>query len=254
MDARQESERDEGNVSNTADDVSGVVFQVRDVKGDATMNISSREPRSRPIALPVRFGQVPLLAAGFQERLVAADVSQALADEHTVVISGLGGVGKTQLAAAHATRVWNAGEADLLVWITAVTRRQLVTNFASLAYDLTGIDDGDPERGARRLLDWLAGTQWRWLVVLDDVQAPSDLDDLWPSHTSTGRIVVTTRRRDAILNGHGRRLVEVSLFTCEESLAYLEGRLSGHRHLLDGAGELVRNLGHLPLAGCFAHG
>ncbi|WP_157985149.1 hypothetical protein [Lentzea terrae] len=51
----------------------------------------------------------------------------------------------------------------------------MVWEYARWAAVVTGADDRDPEAGARRLLDWLAATSARWLIVLDDLQAPQDL-------------------------------------------------------------------------------
>jgi hypothetical protein len=51
----------------------------------------------------------------------------------------------------------------------------VVWEYARWAAVVTGVDDRDPEAGARRLLDWLAATSARWLIVLDDLQAPQDL-------------------------------------------------------------------------------
>lgn len=44
----------------------------------------------------------------------------------------------------------------------------------------------------------------RWLIVLDDVTDPADLNGLWPPASPHGRILVTTRRRDA---AHGRHTI-----------------------------------------------
>ncbi|MGH3375300.1 MAG: tetratricopeptide repeat protein [Actinoallomurus sp.] len=166
----------------------------------------------------------------------------------TCVLSGLGGVGKTQLAVDHAERLWTAGQVDLLVWVDSGSREAIVSGYARLAADLTGVEDRDPEHGAQRLLEWLAGTSARWLVVLDDVQRPGDTRGLWPTATPTGQVLMTTRRRDAALRGHRRRLVEVGVFTEAESRAYVQAALAGPTHLLDGADGLVSELGHLPLA------
>ncbi|WP_439378651.1 FxSxx-COOH system tetratricopeptide repeat protein [Amycolatopsis lexingtonensis] len=189
---------------------------------------------------PYRTGVVPARADGFQDREIPFD--------GTTVLSGLGGVGKTQLAADHAERAWAGREVDLLAWIGAESRDAILTAYAQLAKTLTGIEDPDPAQGARRLLDWLASTPKRWLLVLDDVQHPADLKGLWPPASETGRVVLTTRRRDAALAGDRRRIVDVGQFTTAESRAYLNRKLAGRPHLADDVAGLADDLGHLPLA------
>jgi hypothetical protein len=207
---------------------------------------------------PYRAGVVPQRAGCFQNRAIAQLLTRAVDNgdtailtgdiEHTSVLSGLGGVGKTQLAVDYAEHLWQTGQLDLLVWITAGSRDAIITDYAQLAEDLTGTPDADPEGAARRALSWLATTGIRWLMVLDDVQAPADLRGLWPPTTPTGRVVVTTRRRDHALTGHQRRLIPIGLFTPEESHAYLTEALIDHPHLADGADALAEDLGHLPIA------
>ena len=163
------------------------------------------------------------------------------------VLTGLGGVGKTQLAAGLAERLWQRGALDLLVWISATSRSAVLSGYAQAAADVTGIEDPDQEQGARRFLAWLATTDRRWLVVLDDLADPDDLCGLWPPTSGSGRSVVTTRRRDAALIS-GRRVIDVGVFTPAESLAYLRAKLGGDPDRLDQAAELADDLGHLPLA------
>ncbi|MFI0469160.1 tetratricopeptide repeat protein [Saccharopolyspora sp. 5N102] len=169
----------------------------------------------------------------------------------TQVLSGLGGVGKTQLAAAFAEQCWTHKQVDLLVWISAETREAIVSGYATANAEIgetTNAADRDVEQDARRFLAWLAQTPRRWLIVLDDLQDPGELRDLWPPQTPAGRTLVTTRRRDASLSGHRRQLVEVGLFTPAEAGAYLRAKLADHSYLVEGARELVAALDHLPLA------
>ncbi|MEQ0560987.1 tetratricopeptide repeat protein [Amycolatopsis sp. NEAU-NG30] len=167
---------------------------------------------------------------------------------HTGVVSGLGGVGKTQVALNYAQRLWTAGELDVWVWVTAGSREAIVSSYARLAADLAGVEDVDPEHGAVWLLEWLAASPVRWLVVLDDVQNPADLRGLWPPAAPGGRVVVTTRRRDAALRGHGRCLVEVDVFTAVEAEGYLRAALADRPYLANSVAELAVELGYLPLA------
>ncbi|MFJ5989415.1 tetratricopeptide repeat protein [Lentzea sp. NPDC092896] len=228
---------DKGSVHNSVTgDVYGPLVQVGYVTGD--INLHTHTTLRRPAELPLRIGVVPQRAAAFQQR--------ALSWNAVTVLSGMGGVGKTQLAADHAATEWSAGRISLLMWVTAGSREAVVSAYAEAAAELTGRDEPDLERGARRLLEWLASTGESWLVVLDDLQDPDDLVDLWPP--DNGRTLVTTRRRDAALRGDRRAVVEVETFSEAEGLGYLCEVLAGQPALLDGAAEVVRELGCLPLA------
>jgi len=123
----------------------------------------------------------------------------------------------------------------------------IVSGYAQAATEL-GVAVGQGEPAAGRFLTWLAGTDRRWLVVLDDLSDPADVRGLWPPHRSSGRVLVTTRRRDAALSTGGRRLVEVGLFTPAEAAAYLAAKLGGDPARLIDADGLAADLGHLPIA------
>lgn len=220
--------------------------------GFAAASVRREGAERRVVEWPYRHGVVPPQAAAFQDRAASGGLAQALRASGTTVpacvLSGLGGVGKTQLTADYAETVWAAGDVDLLVWITATSRDAILSAYTRLAADLTGVDEPDPEHGAQRLLSWLVSASKRWLIVLDDVQSPGDLRGVWPPTTSQGRVVVTTRRRDAALRGRHRRLIEVGVFSDTEATAYLSAVLADRRDLLDGAAGLARELGCLPLA------
>ncbi|MFF4813272.1 tetratricopeptide repeat protein [Kitasatospora sp. NPDC001309] len=170
------------------------------------------------------------------------------------VVVGLGGVGKSQLAAHYARALWQAADLDVLVWVTATTATAVVDAYARAAEELLGSSAPDePERAAAAFLAWLepkaAQQQCRWLVVLDDVVDPAGMTGLWPPASPTGRTLVTTRRQDPALTA-GRALVTVGVYTPDESRTYLADMLAGHGlteapEALDG---LAQDLGHLPLA------
>jgi hypothetical protein len=200
----------------------------------------------------VRVGSVPMLADQFQDRQISLSVELAVAHGRTALLtqllSGLGGVGKTQVAAEYATRMWGDHRFTLAMWVVATSREAIQAAYADAAVQLVGADPHDPARAADKLLAWLATTGQRWLIVLDDLQRPEDLRQLWPPTTATGQVVVTTRRRDPSLGRGDRRLIDVGVFTEPEALAYLQAKLERHRHLFGGAAELAAELGYLPLA------
>ena len=211
------------------------------------------------VAWPLRIGAVPALAPAFQPRPgVRERIDQARTRAAAVVLaqmrSGGGGVGKSQLATAYAHQALRDG-VDLLVWLDATSVDTLVTGYAAAAVQVRapGVQGVDPAEDARRLLDWLASTDRSWLVVLDDITDPAMLARWWPpaSRTGTGRVLATTRSRDAALAGAGRAVVEVDAYSAAESRAYLTERLTraGAGDLLDTAVDaLAIELGQLPLA------
>ncbi|MFI9381298.1 tetratricopeptide repeat protein, partial [Kutzneria sp. NPDC052558] len=216
---------------------------------------------------PVRVGVPPRPADRYQHRDAEQELSRVLASGETavlvgaeqvrgVVLSGLGGVGKSQLAANHAWHAWSDTSADLVVWINAASRDGILTSYVDTARHVLRGDDPSigqrpPEDVARALLTWLASTKRRWLIVLDDLQDPVDLHGLWPPPTSAGHIVVTTRRRDAALGRGDRHVIEVGVFTEAVSLAYLTAKLPAHSATAADQEQLkalATDLGYLPLA------
>jgi tetratricopeptide (TPR) repeat protein len=140
-------------------------------------------------------------------------------------LSASGGTGKTQLAAALAHQLWDSRAVDLLTWVKASSRNAILTGYALTLAELGAADPGDDLlAAAQRFLAWLSGTERRWLVVLDDLADPADLEGLWPTGTD-GRVVVTARR-DGSLAAPNRRIAPVPAFSTREALAYLSARLA----------------------------
>ncbi|MDH6131455.1 hypothetical protein P3T37_000824 [Kitasatospora sp. MAA4] len=180
------------------------------VSGNLTVH--QRAPRE-PAEWPHQVGAVPARAHSFQHRAEAQRLRAAVRDGGTAVLcqvlTGMGGVGKTQLAADYAHAAWQSADVDVLVWVTAGSRSAVVTGYAQAGVELCRADPDDAERAAVSFLSWLqpkaptaptalkalkAGERpCRWLVVLDDVADPADLRGLWPPAGPNGRTLVTTR-------------------------------------------------------------
>jgi tetratricopeptide (TPR) repeat protein len=211
-----------------------------------------------PVEWPVVIGGLPLQASASQPR---TELRRELEPPGgpgprpaARVLVGEGGVGKTQLAAAHAHAALAAG-VDLVLWVSAGDAGQIVAAYgeAALRVRAPGAAGQDPHADARAFLDWLTATSRRWLVILDDITDAEAVSAWWPgSPRGTGQVLATTRLRDEPrLTGQGRIVVRVGLFTPAEAAAYLSDRLAhdGKAHLLDDTAEaLVHALGHLPLA------
>ncbi|WTH65027.1 tetratricopeptide repeat protein [Streptomyces sp. NBC_01546] len=207
---------------------------------------------------PLEVGSVPALASAFQPRSalrerVDAARSSGNAAVLTQVLSGGGGVGKSQLAASYAAEALGDGT-DLVLWVPATEVQQVIALYAQAAVQVAapGAVGINPEDDARAFMAWLATTPRRWLVVLDGIADPSGMDGWWPASRSDGGwVLATTRLQDARITGGGRRRVNVDVYTAAEALAYLQVRLADDDagHLLDtAAGDLAEALGYLPLA------
>ncbi|WP_351234951.1 FxSxx-COOH system tetratricopeptide repeat protein [Streptomyces sp. NPDC002133] len=230
---------------------------IHQVSAEQLTMVQQHGPRE-PATWPHQVGVIPSRAQFFQHRAEVERLRSAIEGGGTAVLgqvlTGMGGVGKTQLAADYARTAWDDDTVDVLVWITASARSPVVTGYAQAGVELSRADPNDPQQAAQAFLAWLTpkagAVSCRWLIVLDDVADPDDLVGLWPPPSPYGRTLVTTRRRDAALTGDGRHLVELGLFSEAEAVAYLTESLANHgRHEpADQLTALASDLGYLPLA------
>jgi hypothetical protein len=154
--------------------------------------------------------------------------------------------GKTQLAAAFAESLWQSGGIDLLVWIEATSRASVLSGYAAVTAAVTGRDQASScESVAAQFLSWLGETKRSWLVVLDDLGGPANLDDLWPAGPA-GRVLVISA--DAAAVPSGMPVVPVGPFSLREAINYLNGRLQADPDKRPGAVELAQDLDLEPVA------
>lgn len=134
------------------------------------------------------------LFTGRDDQLKALEAQLRAADgmARRVVVTGLGGGGKTQLAVEYAYR--HTGDYDLVWWVRAATPGSLLGDYAALAAKLELNEDANQDVTAaavRAKLERQAG----WLLVFDNADAPTRLERLLPQGGG-GQVLVTSRRGD----------------------------------------------------------
>jgi tetratricopeptide (TPR) repeat protein len=214
-------------------------FQV----GDHNVQINFLFSGKQPIG-PVVAGSVPHAPPAFQPREDLMTTLREAGPGVSVVraVTGMRGVGKTQLAAAYARERINAGW-RLVAWVNAEDTTGILNGLAVVADRLDISRPGTPlEAIGGEVRNRLEADGERCLIVYDNVIDPDAVRPYVPS-AGKSQVVVTSAQASALILG---RPTQVSVFTEQESLDFLTERT----HLIDieGAMTLAREVGHLPLA------
>ncbi|HUY52617.1 MAG TPA: tetratricopeptide repeat protein [Streptosporangiaceae bacterium] len=199
----------------------------------------------RPTAVgPLVVGDVPQEPSAFQPRedLLAGLRSAGAGVPVVRAVTGMRGVGKTQLAAAYARGCIAAGW-RLVAWVNA---EELAGALACLEVVADQLGIAEPtdsaEAAGQRVRGWLEADGERCLLVFDNVTDP---DSLRPYIPVAGRSQVVLTGVSRLLDVMGRP-VAVDVFTEGEALVFLAERTGLDDP--DGARDLSLELGFLPLA------
>ena len=190
-----------------------------------------------------RVWNIPARNPGFTGRddLLDRVREQLLAGDKAVVqaLHGMGGVGKTQLAAEYAHRF--AGTYDLAWWINAEQGGLIGDQVAALGLALGCVQPGAGTQTVRAAVLAELRHRGRWLLIFDNAEDPADVAPWLPG--GGGHVLITSRQRgwDEVAAP-----VEVDVLARAESVAILQTRVTA----LSGtdADKLAAELGDLPLA------
>jgi tetratricopeptide (TPR) repeat protein len=220
------------------------VWQKVTVTGDAY--VAGRDLHvHQPSASYVKrvWGSVPARNPNFtgREDLLRA-IGGALASGEQVAVHalrGMGGVGKTQLAAEYAHR--NADAYQLVWWLNAENVTLIPDQLAILAALLGCCSTNAPLNiAAQSAISYLHAAS-RWLLVFDNAERPEDIAGWLPG--GAGHVLITSRA------DHWDEIASpfvIDVLPRAESVAILQSRVPG---LSDADGELVSEaVGDLPLA------
>ncbi len=201
-------------------------------------------PGLTPGSRRVVVGQIPREPSAFVEQDALRALAEAGGRERVAVVcavTGLRGVGKTQLAAAYVRDRIKQGW-DLVGWVNAESRASLLADLARMARAVGVADaDGDSLESARRLREYLNARVGKGLVVFDNADDP---DMLRPFLPATGDIQVVITSTSQAFAEFGVPVV-VTPFSRDKSLEYLAAR-SGLSDP-DAATIVAAELGDLPL-------
>ena len=201
-------------------------------------------PPDEPHRDQLRFN-LPTVAkvfAGRDVELDAIDDALGTTDRGLIAqtISGLGGVGKSQLAARYVQL--RTQDYDVVAWIGAEDGG--TADLAAFAAHIAEPGDAlSVSQRAQLALEWLGTTSKRWLLVLDNVSSPAQLDKLRP-RGGDGRVLVTSRYRELC---EGASALALDVFSLDAATAYLTERANRPGEEAD-ARRLATALGCLPLA------
>ncbi|MEU7530066.1 tetratricopeptide repeat protein [Saccharothrix sp. NPDC042600] len=218
------------------------------IQGDVVA-IGSGAPAMESVPPVPWLGRVPAAPESFVGReaelaRLAAAVAESSGRAAVVAVHGLGGIGKSTLAARFAEV--HAGRFAPAWWILADSPSALGTGLADLATALAPETADLPvEQRVELAVRWLASHDG-WLLVLDNLTGPRDAAGVL-ERVRTGTVVITSRQ---VGGWRGVRTVPLDVLTAEEA-ADLVARVVAAEWPgadLTGVDRLCAELGQLPLA------
>ena len=168
-------------------------------------------------------------------------------------ISGLGGIGKTQLAIQYAYSYGSIYKS--CIWFvnaeTSTTAQNYFVNFAR-HFNIHLPPDFSPEDLQQGVKTWLNQNK-NWLIIFDNIETTDTIVSYIPQKHK-GRIIITTRNTEVDFGKH----LPLEVFDMDDALDFLSRRFSekdeenvnlyNESDFETAAPKLITRLGHLPLA------
>ena len=161
-----------------------------------------------------------------------------------LVLHGLGGTGKTQLALHH---LHNTNSSySFRGWLIAKDKNTLLANYRTLAIEagLLQKDEESEKIIIGRVLRWFNDNPG-WLLVFDNAPDYQTIASFLPENG--GNVIITSR--SALWQGICSTLTSISVedMTEAESIGLVE-KMSGCKESIEDIKKLLETMGHLPLA------
>lgn len=152
------------------------------------MPVLASLPPALPPSYSIHAPEDNPLFTGRQDTI--AEIRNLLHQGHRVVLHGISGVGKTQLASHFAEL--STPDYQHIFWITADTLNALFAGYEAVARQVLPQIDGERNQSGvvSAVLDWL-NTARGWLLVLDNVEDFAALRDYLP-RANAGHVLLTS--------------------------------------------------------------
>jgi tetratricopeptide (TPR) repeat protein len=162
----------------------------------------------------------------------------------TQTIQGMGGVGKTTVAAALCEA--QRDHHDIVWWVRAEDEGTLVADLAELAGIVGATTGCGGDADAEATVRWLETTELRWLVVYDNVSDRSSVESLLPKRGAGAAILTSRDKRMGSLGA----VEPVDLLPDATAEAFLRDRVRGRNGLAadEDLAPVLERAGGLPLA------
>lgn len=193
---------------------------------EAAEDFSFHEPAG------IRLGRAPFIAAelfvGREEELnTIAETLQPVSEspeQQRLVLGGMGGIGKTQLAIAYAKSHHHSYNS--VFWLNAESEATLRDSFLSIAKQIFKLQQPDKlkdEEAVVHVCQWLSDPKNpRWLLILDNYDDPGEyeIEHYYPL-ASHGVLLITTRQPNLVA---GKKIMVQPLKNIEHGLKILRSR------------------------------
>ncbi|KAL4981636.1 hypothetical protein BDW68DRAFT_196207 [Aspergillus falconensis] len=169
-------------------------------------------------------------------------------------ISGLGGVGKTQIVLELAYRLHKQPEAYSIIWISSTSAETVEQAFMDIGSRL-GLESITPDNVKNRVKGFLSSdVASPWLLIIDNADDPglwsaSMIRDTLPT-SPRGFTLFTTRNHQLATRVAGPNIVDVREMDVQSAITLLKSAISD-QSLLEGdksTASLARHLHSIPLA------
>lgn len=224
-------------------------------------------PTDMGIATPPPFSDAPVdfISTHFVGRAKElAQIAELLHDTHDNIpthcaISGMAGMGKTQLILQYAKQSYDREQYSFVFWMSGATQEKLNQGFAHIL-DLIQHPDRDHHDQSRRVTAtqrWLEECPHSWLLLIDNVRQNTlqFLRRHLPHKNANGDILFTAMGADlaravASAAGHQYPIIELRPPLLADAAALLIGEadLSAESPSSKRAEDVVKCVGCLPLA------